>query len=483
MHKNSKNEIKNQQPAKNDQNQNFGQKRASFDHQSQIDQPVDQKTGTENENDNLSIIELPKKFSLRNRQEIEVAIYSSSSDSRSEGGPADKSFVKRNLPLSVVKNGVRNQDSLSSLQEDKENTENAKRIENLKAKCNSYKSSQPIRLQMVQYHYLHRAITLLNDELQILPKHGQAQKPLITACLPPKTGTTNWQTLLYSVWKNITLSETKHLKEEVGTDFYLLLPKLIPGPTMWKNGHEFYTKGQNVNAYSNLPKSHLDTFLDSLKLKKGLKGVKPVSIINTRHPFSRIISAWRSKFSVYKDQPNGQPSAVSIQFQQEIKACQDLDTFNNRSPNKHRHCTFESFADLLVSQILTDNRLIEGRVNEHFLPISHYCAPCDIPYDIISKTESSDRDSKLFLKRVAPTNYKDFELPSKYKNSLVMRESPEDSDFDDQEMIKSIKEYTDKLEPETLIRLYEKYYWDFELFGYDEKPFLDYKRAVADLDL
>ena len=37
---------------------------------------------------------------------------------------------------------------------------------------------------------------------------------------------------------------------------------------------------------------------------------------------------------------------------------------------------------------------------------------------------------------------------------------------------KSIKFYIDKLDGDVFLKLYVKFYWDFELFGYDVTPYL-----------
>lgn len=372
----------------------------------------------------------------------------------------------------------------------------------LEEKCENYKKYQPLYLKTVNYFYLHRSIKVLNDDL------NSRDKPLITACIPPKTGTTNWQIFLYSILKGKTIKEATELKNLLKDKVYQTLPRMIyngmDDSNMALNSSdetvELYHNSQNfLQMQSSRPLLYLSLLQDKIKERNDT-----ISIINVRHPFSRLISAWRSKFSIYKttnssikfdiQDPETWTNPVTNQFKNEILDCMDYDKSQNRQPERHKFCTFSSFVEMLVDHILTKDLYTRGRINEHFLPITYYCSPCDVDYDVVSKSETSDEDSRYFLNKIIQTmnqknseietkhlkwqppksptnsrqkyidNLKNLKLPNKYTSTLL----PDSSDF-----VNSLLEYFKNVPSKYIYLLYQQFYWDFELFGYEIQPFLE----------
>ena len=67
---------------------------------------------------------------------------------------------------------------------------------------------------------------------------------------------------------------------------------------------------------------------------------------------------WRSKFTKYTSYKEGD----KIPFEKIVKDCQKIDTSKNRTPASNKFCTFESFVDYLVDEILSNNNLLQGHV-------------------------------------------------------------------------------------------------------------------------
>ena len=372
----------------------------------------------------------------------------------------------------------------------------------LTKKCQNFKKYQPIKHQMAQYRYLHKSITLINNEKLSDSKSGDQGDPLLTACIPPKTGTTNWQMLLYSLMEEIPISQVKEIIEVIGSDFYHILPKLMSKGSFYRHDRylshntgkylnittKIYKSIENENVLLYMPKGYLDKLVEVLDL---LADSDPITLINVRHPFSRQISTWRDKFSIF---PKGFEHPVTKFFQKEIKACMDLDLKHSRSSHtlspgtddkKSKYCTFESYLEILVEEILSDENIFSGSVSGQFLPVSYYCSPCDVPYNFISKSETSSIDSQYFMEQYFPFLKSDpnskrsrkikkgIFLPRKYGDSLI-----DDTDLDS--LYLSMERFVKSVNVEILVKFYEKFYWDFELFGYEVERFLGYEGVNFD---
>ena len=172
---------------------------------------------------------------------------------------------------------------------------------------------------------------------------------------------------------------------------------------------------------------------------------------------------------------------------------------------------------MLLKDILNSNDLLVGKVNEHFLPITYYCAPCDVPYNFISKQETSTSDSRLLLKYLSEF-YKDqgyldfseglmdqdlFYLKGRYmvgdsersgpnqNNKItdlqllqlfISEEKQEKQQHHQQqnnknsteisEEMKLLLQYYKNIDSEMIRQLYRIFYWDFKLFDYNVDLFL-----------
>lgn len=227
----------------------------------------------------------------------------------------------------------------------------------------------------------------------------------ILACLPPKAGTTNWQRYFAG------LLDSEREPEDFGVpEVFDQLPRLL--------------KNVNTDSVAQL----IEQYAAFSKM------------INTRHPFARLVSAWRQKFA--KDFWNG--TKFLKKFGRKIAEFDDDDV-----PDTH-HFSFMQFV-----QYVANDRM--DNYDYHWQSITYQCLPCRVKYDVIVHQETSSSDAEFF------TEYKQLNgtthLPGQYMDSPLLSSSLVDH-F--QGMPRSLIE-----------KLYQIYYDDFLLFNYSIDEFIE----------
>lgn len=102
------------------------------------------------------------------------------------------------------------------------------------------------------------------------------------------------------------------------------------------------------------------------------------------------------------------------------------------------------------------------------MPIFKICSPCDINYNLISKTESLNSDINYFLHAVNGSGIG--QASASHGSSLFAEYYENDLEYEHQ----ILQLYQAKnISTSLMSDLYDKYYWDFELFGYKIQPFLE----------
>ncbi|XP_041459273.1 carbohydrate sulfotransferase 11-like isoform X2 [Lytechinus variegatus] len=167
-------------------------------------------------------------------------------------------------------------------------------------------------------------------------------------------------------------------------------------------------------------------------------------IMFARHPMSRVLSAYTNKLS-----PNSTFSGAK--GWQRGLGNRILKHFYPTSTHKTYDLTFGDFVKYLGEEHEGDGDS-KGRDNKHWKEIYKMCSPCSINYDIIGKIETMSRDVEFVLKSLHISDMVKF--PSSSGSSPTNSSS-------------HIIPYYTKIPTEDVIRLYERYRLDFEMFGYD----------------
>ncbi|XP_054750526.1 carbohydrate sulfotransferase 11-like isoform X1 [Lytechinus pictus] len=179
-----------------------------------------------------------------------------------------------------------------------------------------------------------------------------------------------------------------------------------------------------------------------------------------RHPFTRILSAFRNKFAPntsYYFRNKGQEaerwlsrygSQIIEKYRGKAEAIRVSSNWN-----KEYDLTFSEFIRFLVDPY-TDS------YNKHWSDIHSMCLPCDIDYDVIGKYETINEDADYILRLINVDPEITFPTP----NPLTMTNSSSG---------KLVDKYYKKVPKLYLYQLAKLYDVDFELFGYDPVPFLN----------
>lgn len=171
--------------------------------------------------------------------------------------------------------------------------------------------------------------------------------------------------------------------------------------------------------------------------------------IVVRHPFERLLSAYRNKLE--SDQ------ASALYFHQRIGK-QIIRSFRPNASNESltlgNDVTFMEFVQYLLTPDMSmnyqsNNQSNNQSYNEHWEPISSLCNPCLVKYNVIGKYETLIDDSGLVLKTLG-VDWVTF--PAGQRTSGTAEK---------------LRRYFDNL-PISMIRsLYKLYEKDFKLFGYN----------------
>ncbi|KAK7027368.1 hypothetical protein SK128_009133 [Halocaridina rubra] len=175
--------------------------------------------------------------------------------------------------------------------------------------------------------------------------------------------------------------------------------------------------------------------------------------IVVRHPFTRLLSAYRDKV----ERPNPKPySPYFKELQQAIIKKYRMKGSNITSPTP----TFSEFVDYVIDSTANLKTAQEWEENVVcWTPYWSQCAVCSSDYQVVIKLETMD-DDEQFLAHIA--DLKEIQNVHEWRN--LKRSSVTSTAV--------IPKYYKSLTQQQILLLYERYKVDFELFGYSFDEYL-----------
>ena len=166
------------------------------------------------------------------------------------------------------------------------------------------------------------------------------------------------------------------------------------------------------------------------------------NFVTVRHPFERILSAYRDKFFL-----NGNAKYEHEKVERWYKNHGEaiLKKYRKEEPREKKYFkapTFREFVEYLVELPL-------AKFDDHWKPMYMQCLPCHIQYHVIARLESLERDSAYILQSIGVTS----RLPVSHttqgnsSNNLVTS-------------------YYSQIDSNLLDKLYSLYKYDFLLFNF-----------------
>jgi len=265
----------------------------------------------------------------------------------------------------------------------------------------------------------------------------------VLACIPPKSGASNWQTVFVKMSQksNANSFTDDQLAHAVVGDnkLYKLLPRVNASKIVKENGLNMELPNNKITQFFNF------------------------SITSSRNPLTRLVSAYHSKFATIvihtKDNPN---FFIHDYLPVILEKYEDLDRYG--SPEPGMRITFQAFVNFVLYDNCRDSNFLIKKCDAHWVPYSYYCQVCNQDYDAITQTEKLEFGARRVFSRIMGESEigkdaldKKYDSTRQYQHSSI-------------EFLKST--YFDVLEKQVKLDLLKLYYWDFTLYDYDYNTFL-----------
>lgn len=263
-----------------------------------------------------------------------------------------------------------------------------------------------------------------------------------------KKATQQGEAIQYSDWFTLKRVNWNYMYYSPTEDFvYCKVPK--SGSSTWV---------YNLLKLANVPHELIDSDIglhyrlrdyypkmSSSKMKKTLK--KSYKFMVTRHPFERILSAFRDKLENYERDlmfRNGYYNTMYGKYIVKVYRDDSDVTLSNRTEP-----TWQEFVKYLINTP-------SSKFDEHWKPIYSLCSPCVIKYNVIAKMETFSEDTQFIINQLGLEDRLHVEWIHKTSDTRT-------SDI--------ATAYFSQLTLAQIDQLFEKYRLDFELFGYDYEAY------------
>ncbi|XP_031786796.1 carbohydrate sulfotransferase 11 isoform X1 [Nasonia vitripennis] len=178
-----------------------------------------------------------------------------------------------------------------------------------------------------------------------------------------------------------------------------------------------------------------------------------LSFLIVRHPFERLLSAYRDKLE------HSLPHTFHSKLGSHI-----VSHYRTKSPKSSgkrgpRYPLFEEFVRWLLCEWKAGNEL-----DMHWTPIVNFCTPCQVRFDVIAKFETLHDDQNYLIKQAHVGHI----IKPEWKNPTRGVQTKD-----------VVKQYFSQLSKMQIKQLYEMFRYDFILFDYSLTEYLENGRDEA----
>lgn len=195
-----------------------------------------------------------------------------------------------------------------------------------------------------------------------------------------------------------------------------------------------------------------------------------MSFLIVRHPFERLLSAYRDKLQYALPHTFHQKLGNMIvrKFRKAVSYERSDNTHHPLMHNPHSYLqskskkvgtrwpTFPEFVEFLLFEAGHDSDL-----DMHWTPITNFCTPCQVRFDVILKFETLDEDQRYLIEKAGLTGV----IKAEHRNMGKGKNT--------QELLTS---YYAQLTKSQVKGLYQIFKHDFEIFDYSPNEYFNAAR-------
>lgn len=183
-------------------------------------------------------------------------------------------------------------------------------------------------------------------------------------------------------------------------------------------------------------------------LESAVSAPSSLTFVIVRHPFERLLSAYRDK--IYNSLPNTIHRTLSSAIVRRYRP-QAVTKSNSR------RASFEEFVLYLLDTFRTN----ESALDMHWAPVVQFCTPCLVNFNMILKFETLQEDQRYLIELAGLSLLIKPEWFNEGKGGATSE---------------MIGKFYSELSADQLYQLYNVYKYDFELFDYTMEEYLEYVR-------
>ncbi|XP_037905578.1 carbohydrate sulfotransferase 11 isoform X3 [Hermetia illucens] len=178
-----------------------------------------------------------------------------------------------------------------------------------------------------------------------------------------------------------------------------------------------------------------------------------ITFMIARHPFERLLSAYRDKFIF----------ALPHSFHDKLGS-KIVRTYRKNKAERHKpkYPTFSEFVSWLLHEVRKSNH-----IDMHLVPATKFCTPCLIKFDVIAKFETLEEDQMYLIEKAGLSNV----IMPEWRNTGKGKKT--------QELLQT---FYSQLTRKQLDGLYNYYRYDFEVFGYSAISYFNIVRTEENAD-